>query len=59
MNIPKLISTRQVSHVNAFNQGPRITEVQTVEVDGNLFKVSIWTQSGQVVRVDAPVAINS
>jgi len=57
--LPVLISTREVLHRNAFQSGPRISEVQTIRMsDGSLVEVSIWkNEAGKVCQVGAPVVV--
>jgi len=57
--LPVLVSTREVLHRNAFQSGPRISEVQTIQMpDGLLVEVSIWkNEAGKVCQVGAPVAV--
>jgi hypothetical protein len=54
MNTPKLISTREILHKTAFNEGPRITSVQTIETGTGLVEVDFWTQNGKLVKVGEP-----
>ncbi len=57
--LPVLVSTREVLHRNAFQSGPRISEVQTIRMpDGSLVEVAIWkNEAGKVCQVGAPVTV--
>jgi hypothetical protein len=57
--LPVLVSTREVLHRNAFQSGPKIAEVQTIQMpDGSLVEVAIWkNEVGKVCRVGAPVTV--
>lgn len=52
--LPRLVSTRPVLHKAAFNAGPRIASVQTIETAAGLVEVDIWTEGGRVVCVGEP-----
>jgi hypothetical protein len=57
--LPVLVSTREVLHRNAFQSGPKIAEIQTIQMpDGSLVEVSIWkNEAGKVCQVGAPVTV--
>jgi len=57
--LPVLVCTREVLHRNAFESGPRISEVQTIRMpDGSFVEVSIWkNEAGKVCQVGAPVTV--
>ena len=39
-------------HPNTFDQGPRITRVQVVQVDSVVEQHSFWTQNGKFHHID-------
>ena len=46
----KLIAEREVLQRAAFEQGPRITKIQTIETPtGQTVEVAFWTENGRLV----------
>jgi hypothetical protein len=60
MKMPVLLSSREVLHKNVFDSGPRVSQIDTIQMpDDSLVEVSIWTQNGKVVKVGQPVTIKN
>ena len=48
-----ILEDREVLHPAAFNQGPRVTRVQRISIDGDVFECKFWTECGRIHYVES------